>query len=211
MSPPCLYRALGLSQPLRLNTYDSIVSMLTTTRPVMLGMFGFFSLGQLTSFAISSLVPLWSVFSPIKWISSLVFVMTGQLDVVTALVDAVTFAGHGAVSAVIAATLAGLLGVMVCTTVELILRHARSSSPLGGKLFVALFAPIWLILMQYENLYRASPLFQKCVSGLERMASYDMRLSAGFGVLLLAVILPIFVLLCTKVLDLILHPEKSYS
>lgn len=190
---------------------DSIVFMLTTTRSVMLGMFAFFSLGQLAASAVTALAPLWAFFSPIEWISSLVFVMTGQLEVVAALVNAVTFAGHGAISAVIAAVLAGILGVMVCTSVELILRHARTSSPLGGKLFVVTFVPIWMVLIQYKTMYRVSPIFQKCVSGLEKAASYDMRLSAGFGVLLMAVILPILVLLCAKVLELILHPEKSYT
>lgn len=185
--------------------------MITTNRPALLRLFSFFVLGQLAASASSTLAHLWAFFSPIEWVSSLVLVMTGQVAVVDDLVATVTFAGHGAVSAVVAAVLSGLLGLMASTTVELIVRHARASSPLGGKLFFATFVPIWALLAEYRALSYVSATFRSIVSSLESVASYEMRLSVGFGVLLMAVILPIMFLLCTKVLELILHPEKAYS
>jgi hypothetical protein len=177
----------------------------------MLRLFSFFALGQLAAGAVSPLAPLWAFFSPIEWISSLVLVMTGQAAFVDALVSTVTLAGHGAISAVVAAVLAGILGIMVCTSIELVVRHARASSPLGGKLFLATFVPMWALLMEYRALGRVSSAFRSCMASLENAPSYEMRLSAGFGVLLMAVIIPLLFLLCTKVLELILRPEKSYS
>lgn len=185
--------------------------MITTTRSTMLRLFSFFALGQLAASASTTLAKIWAFFSPIEWVSSLVLVMTGQGSVVDGVVATVTFAGHGVVSAVVAAVLGGLLGIMVCTTVELITRHAQASSPLGGKLFLATFVPIWAFLLEYRALSNASTTFQSGIASLEGQASYEMRLSAGFGILLMAVIIPILFLLCTRVLELILHPEKFYS
>jgi hypothetical protein len=140
----------------------------------------------------------------------LVVVMTGQAPMAEMLLQTVTYAGHGAVSMLTTAALSGFVGLCVIVSVEFILTHAYRSSALGGKLFVLTFMPIWVFLALYYPMSKAFPAFQAAVSPLEAQA-YEIRLGTGFGIMLMAVITPMLVLLCTKVLLLILHPERSYT
>jgi len=184
--------------------------MISTTRSVMLSTFGFFAFGEIAAKHSRPLAELWAFLSPLEWVASLVLVMTGQLHVVEALMQGVLYAGHGATSTLVAAVLAGAVGTMFGITLELIVRHTRSSSRLGGILFMSTFAPIWTVLVLYKALSHNSGAFRALTRGLESLA-YEIRLSTGFGILLLAVITPMLVLLFTKVLEIILQPEKSYS
>jgi hypothetical protein len=177
----------------------------------MLGSFAFFAAGELISHTGDKLAMLWSFFSPLQWVASLVLVMTGQGAVVDEGLMQVTHStGHGLSSLVVSALLAGLVGTMLCVSARLFVNHARQSSELGGKLFLASFAPIWTSLVLYRPLSEQFAGFRDHAAWLEQQA-YEVRLSLGFGILLMAVVVPILALLCTKVLELILQPEKGYS
>jgi hypothetical protein len=184
--------------------------MIPSSRPVMLGLFIVFSLGEVIATSSTALAKFLVFFSPLEWISSLVFVMTGQLSIVEGLLRTVTFSGNGAVSIAVRALISGLFGTLLCITVELVLGHAKRASMLGGKLFHATFIPIWLMLITYKAWFQTSSAFNQFASGLENLA-YEVRLSTGFGLLLFAVVIPMLALLCTQALEVILRPERSYS
>jgi hypothetical protein len=184
--------------------------MIASSRPVMLGLFLAFALGEALAASSASLAGFWAFFSPLQWISSLVVVISGQIKIVESLLHTITFSGRGALSTIVAALMSGLLGTMLCLSVEMILGYARRASRLGGKLFVATFVPIWLMVITYKPLLQSSTGFSRFASGLEQLA-FEVRLSAGFGLVLFAVIIPMLTLLCTQALEVILSPEKSYS
>lgn len=184
--------------------------MIASSRPALLGTFLFFAIGELLSAVVGAAGPFWAFLSPLQWVESLVVVMTGQAPMAEQLIRAVTYAGHGALSIATAAVMSALVGLFFVVSVEFILTQAYRSSALGGKLFVLTFVPIWTFLALYYPMTKASPAFQAAVAPLESQA-YEIRLGTGFGIMLLAVITPLLVLLCTKVLVLIVHPERSYS
>jgi hypothetical protein len=184
--------------------------MIVSSRPIMMGLFAFFALGELLASTSSALASFLAFFSPLQWVSSLVVVMTGQISTVEGLLQVVAISGSELLSKVVTAPLSGLLGITLCIAVELVLGHARKASDLGGKLFMATFIPIWTALICYKALLRTSPAFQSFASGLESLP-YEVRLSAGFGIVLFALIVPMLALLCTQVVEVILRPEKSYA
>lgn len=189
---------------------SEIFPMIASSRTALLGTFLFFAIGEFLSTTVGAVAPLWGFLSPLQWIASLVVVMTGQAPMAEQILQTATYAGHGAVSCLTAAVMSGLMGLAVVVSVEFILTHAYRSSTLGGKLFVLTFMPIWVFLALYYPMWKTFPSFQTAVWPLESQA-YEIRLGTGFGIMLMAVITPMLVLLCTKVLLLIVHPERSYT
>lgn len=183
--------------------------MIASSRPALLGTFLFFAIGEYLSTAVGALTFSWSFLSPLQWLSSLVVVMTGQAPMAEKLVRLATYAGDGTVSSLAAAAVSGLVGLIMAVSVEFVITHARRSSPLGGKLFLWTFTPIWTFLALYHPLSKAFPGFRAAFAPLEAQA-YEVRLGTGFCIMLMAVITPMMALLCTKVILIILHPERSY-
>lgn len=169
----------------------------------------FFALGQLASEYVAPLASVWGFLSPLEWIASLALVITGDVLTVQGIMSLFTMPDAGVLGVLLRTVEAGVVGAMLFQSVTWVASLASGVSLLCGVLFQITFLPIWFTLISYKPLSDHFPAFAAAVAPLEGMAP-EVRKGLGFGVLLLAVTLPLVVVLGAKLLSGILWPEKSY-
>ena len=169
----------------------------------------FFALGQLAAEHVAPLAGVWAFLSPLEWIASLALVITGDALTVQGIMALVTMPDTGILGTLLRAVEAGVVGAMLFHSVTWVASLATGVSLLCGILFQITFLPIWFTLISYKPLSDHFPAFAAAVAPLEGMAP-EVRKGLGFGILLLAVTVPLVMVLGAKLLSGILWPEKSY-
>jgi hypothetical protein len=172
-------------------------------------LFLFFATGELLSYAHSSLATIWSFFSPLQWIASLALIMTGSPGVIGELMGIATYSGHGILSAFVAALEAGVFGTMLWVMYAMIMDFTGQASRTSALFFKATFTPIWAMLLLYKPLAENWAFLSGFSQNLEALPR-EVRLSTGFGILLIAVIIPILAYLGPKMMELVFQPERAY-
>lgn len=171
--------------------------------------FSLFAVLCLISELVPASAPALAFVSPLEWIASLALVMAGDLPTIQGLMHFLTLKEAGGAGQVIRLFEAGLLGAMFYLAVSVISQAARQASSLGHKLFQVTFTPIWLFLVTYKPFLENVQAYAAMTAWLEQLPG-DVRRGVGFGILLLAVVIPLLAMLGTLAVETILNPERAY-
>lgn len=166
--------------------------------------------GQLLAEASSIWAAIWNFLSPLQWLASLALVMVGDLPTIQGIMRFLTQEGAGFMGGLLRVIEVGILGAMLVLATDVVYKAAREASRLGSSLFRMTFTPIWIVLITYKPFYESWSVYVKAAEPFEQLPG-ELRRGVGFGVLLLAIVIPLLVMLSTMAIETILNPERAYA
>ena len=181
--------------------------MPSTSRMALWPLTLFFFLGEVAAHVFPVFAPLWWFLSPFQWIASLAFIMTGSPATVDGLLMVIAYSEHGGISTLVRAAESGILGTMLVVSFTSVTQYTYDWSKTSGRAFSAVFYPIWISLILYKPLFEHCNAFTAMAGGLEGLDG-DIRRGAGFGIILLALVVPMFSFMMSKAYELRTTPLR---